>query len=83
MFSRKNAGSERNLIFTLIVMQRKCRNKNIASAQIELRQQLIQRFGCKVWAEGGTVFPSLKQFRMKNILPNYGELVCDGDLSIM
>lgn len=47
-------------------------DNNIASAQIELRQHLIQRFGCTVWMGGGTVFPTLEEFRVKNILPNYG-----------
>lgn len=40
--------------------------------QLELRQHIISRFGCVAWVGAGTVFPSLKEFKWKNILPNYG-----------
>lgn len=42
------------------------------AAQLELRQQIYGRIGCVAWAGGGTVFPSLDKFKLKNILPNYG-----------
>ena len=47
-------------------------DNNIVSAQVELRQHLVQRFGCTAWVGGGSVFPKLSKFEMKNILPNYG-----------
>lgn len=42
------------------------------SAQIELRQHILGRLGCVVWGGAGTVFPSLKYFSAKDILPNFG-----------
>ena len=42
------------------------------SAQIELRQRLYKRLGCVGWIGAGTVFPSLKKMKMRNVLPNYG-----------
>lgn len=45
---------------------------SIASAQVELRQHIINRFGFVAWVGAGSVFPSLSDFRVKNILPNYG-----------
>ena len=45
---------------------------NQICAQVELRQHLASRFGCVAWVGAGTVFPSLKGFSWKNILPNYG-----------
>jgi len=47
-------------------------DNNIVSAQVELRQHLVQRFGFTAWIGGGSVFPKLSKFEMKNILPNYG-----------
>lgn len=47
-------------------------DSNQIAAQIELRQHIISRFGCVAWVGAGTVFPSLKGFNWKNILPNYG-----------
>lgn len=43
-----------------------------ASAQIELRQHILGRLGCVAWGGAGTVFPSLKYFSARNILPNFG-----------
>jgi hypothetical protein len=45
---------------------------NQVTAQIELRQHIASRFGCVAWVGAGTVFPSLRQINVKNILPNYG-----------
>lgn len=47
-------------------------DNNIAVGQIELRQHLVQRFGFATWAGVGSVFPSLNQFKVENILPTYG-----------
>jgi len=47
-------------------------DSNYISIQMELRQHLISRFGCVAWVGAGTVFPSLKEFKWSNILPNYG-----------
>lgn len=47
-------------------------DNSIAIAQLELRQHLVQRFGFTTWLGGGSVFPSLEKFRIKNILPTYG-----------
>lgn len=47
-------------------------DSNQIAAQIELRQHIASRFGCVAWIGAGTVFPSLKGFRWKNILPNCG-----------
>ena len=43
-----------------------------ASAQIELRQHILGRLGCVAWGGAGTVFPSLKCFSAREILPNFG-----------
>lgn len=45
---------------------------NQVSVQVELRQHIASRFGCVAWIGGGTVFPSLPEFKWKNILPNGG-----------
>jgi len=47
-------------------------DNNIITGQAELRQHLVQRFGITTWIGGGTVFPSVNQLKMKNILPSYG-----------
>lgn len=44
----------------------------IAATQLELRQHIYKRIGCAVWGATGTVFPSLRQFKAKDLLPNYG-----------
>lgn len=47
-------------------------DSNQITAQVELRQHIVSRFGCVAWIGAGTVFPSLRGFEWKNILPNYG-----------
>ena len=47
-------------------------DNNIVVSQVELRQHVIQRFGCAVWFGGGGVFPSFDKFKFDNILPTYG-----------
>lgn len=47
-------------------------DSNQVSVQVELRQHIASRFGCVAWVGAGTVFPSLKGFAWRNILPNYG-----------
>ncbi|MCL1932372.1 MAG: outer membrane protein assembly factor [Candidatus Azobacteroides sp.] len=47
-------------------------DNNIVSGQIELRQHVVKRLGASAWIGGGSVFPSLQEFDVKKILPNYG-----------
>jgi len=47
-------------------------DNNIASAQIELRQHIFRRLGCAAWLGAGSVFPTIKEFDVAKILPNYG-----------
>ncbi len=47
-------------------------DSNIMSGQIELRQHLWKRLGCIFFAGGGTVAPSLREFRISHLLPSYG-----------
>ena len=42
------------------------------AVQMELRQRLYKRLGCVGWVGAGTVFHSLGEMRMANVLPNYG-----------
>lgn len=47
-------------------------DNNIASTQVELRQHIAGRLGFATWIGAGTVFPTLKDFEIKKILPTYG-----------
>jgi outer membrane protein assembly factor BamA len=47
-------------------------DNNIVSGQVELRQHVGRRIGVATWVGAGTVFPSLNEFDVKKILPNYG-----------
>lgn len=47
-------------------------DNNQIAAQMELRQHIYNRIGCVAWIGGGSVFPSLDKFKLKNVLPNYG-----------
>lgn len=47
-------------------------DRNLMTAQLELRQHLWRRIGCVVWGGGGTVFHDFDQLRMRQLLPNYG-----------
>ena len=47
-------------------------DNNIATFQVELRQQIVRRFGFAAWVGTGTVFPNFNDFKIKNLLPNYG-----------
>lgn len=47
-------------------------DSNQVAIQIELRQNIVSRFGCVAWVGVGTVFPSLREFNLKNLLPSYG-----------
>jgi outer membrane protein assembly factor BamA len=47
-------------------------DNNIVIGQMELRQHIVQRFGCAAWIGGGAVFPAFDKFEAKNILPNWG-----------
>lgn len=47
-------------------------DNNLITTQVEIRQHLGKRLGCAAWVGTGTVFPSWGQFRVKDLLPNYG-----------
>ena len=48
------------------------RDRNLLSAQVELRQRIHGSHGAVVWGGAGNVFPSFKDFEIKNTLPTYG-----------
>lgn len=48
------------------------RDKCSVDTQVELRQKIWKRNGIAIWAGAGEIFPKFSEFRMKNILPNYG-----------
>ncbi len=47
-------------------------DNNIVSSQVELRQHIGWRIGAAAWVGTRTVFPSMKEFDIKKLLPNYG-----------
>ncbi|MDR2385726.1 MAG: outer membrane protein assembly factor [Tannerella sp.] len=47
-------------------------DNNMVIGQVELRQHIIQRFGCTAWIGSGAVFPAFDRFRAKNMLITYG-----------
>lgn len=48
------------------------RDKCALTLCVELRQYVWRRFGFVAWGGAGKVFPSLKDFKLNHILPNYG-----------
>ncbi len=48
------------------------RDKNLITAQVELRQHIWHRNGIVVWIGAGNVFPTFSQFNWRDTLPNYG-----------
>lgn len=48
------------------------RDRNLLSAQVELRQRIYRSHGLAVWGGAGNVFPSFSGIRIKNTLPTYG-----------
>lgn len=48
------------------------RDKNLAEAQVELRQHIYKRSGAVVWIGGGNIFPGFKNFKLDETLPTYG-----------
>ncbi len=48
------------------------RDKNTATAQLEIRQQIYQAHSMVIWGGCGNTFPSLKEFNIKHTLPTYG-----------
>lgn len=48
------------------------RDKTAADITVELRQHIYGRSGAVVWAGAGCIQPSLRKFRWRHILPNYG-----------
>lgn len=47
-------------------------DKNLLSAQLELRQHIWGRIGCAAWVGAGTVFPSFRELEWGQVLPTYG-----------
>ncbi|MBQ9137436.1 MAG: hypothetical protein IJX65_02235 [Alistipes sp.] len=47
-------------------------DRNIATAQVELRQHIWNGIGVAIWGGGGNSFASLTDFKWRNTLPNYG-----------
>ena len=47
-------------------------DRKIATAQVELRQNIYGPFGCAVWGGVGSVFDSHKNIDFSELLPNYG-----------
>ena len=47
-------------------------DNDIASTQLEIRQHIAGRFGCAAWIGVGSVFPTISEFNVTKILPNYG-----------
>ena len=47
-------------------------DRKIATAQVELRQNIYGPFGCVVWGGVGSVFDSHKNIDFSELLPNYG-----------
>ena len=52
--------------------QGRYRDRNLLSAQLELRQRIYGSHGAAVWGGAGNVFPSFNGFDIKNTLPTYG-----------
>ncbi len=48
------------------------RDKNMLSAQLELRQHIYKGHGIVAWGGAGNVFPSFSQLDTKHTLPTYG-----------
>ena len=47
-------------------------DRNLLTAQIELRQHLWRRIGCAAWVGGGNIFRNFDEFSWRHTLPNYG-----------
>ena len=47
-------------------------DRNMVTAQVELRQRLYRRIGGVVWGGAGNVFHSFREFDWSHTLPNYG-----------
>jgi hypothetical protein len=47
-------------------------DRNMATAQIELRQTIYGPISGVVWGGAGTIFSSFKHFDIEQLLPNYG-----------
>lgn len=52
--------------------QGRYRDRNLLSAQLELRQRIYKSHGVAVWGGAGNVFPSFSELDIKNTLPTYG-----------
>ena len=52
--------------------QGRYRDRNLLAAQVELRQRVYRAHGVALWGGAGYVFPSFREFDIKNTLPTYG-----------
>lgn len=52
--------------------QGRYRDRNLLSAQIELRQQIYGMHGIALWCGAGNVFPSFRDFNIRHTLPTFG-----------
>ncbi len=52
--------------------QGRYRDKNLISAQLELRQNIYKGHGIAVWGGAGNMFNSFEKFNIKQTLPTYG-----------
>lgn len=52
--------------------QGRYRDRNLLSAQVELRQRIYGSHGLALWGGAGNVFPSFSNLNVKNTLPTYG-----------
>ncbi len=48
------------------------RDKGVLEVQLELRQRIYGRNGMTAWIGAGNVFPTYREFKISQTLPNYG-----------
>lgn len=48
------------------------RDRNMITAQVELRQKIYRRHGVAVWTGAGNVFPDFRRFKARHTLPEIG-----------
>src|SRR5574344_1887034 len=52
--------------------QGKYRDRNMISAQLEIRQRIYKNHGIALWGGGGNIFHSFSEFDIKETLPTFG-----------
>lgn len=52
--------------------QGRYRDRNMISAQMEIRQKIYKNHGIAVWGGAGNIFHSFPEFNIKETLPTYG-----------